>query len=378
MMEQLERREENLKHQPKGRLIVSNMSGVELLIAFEVLSKMRDLGKITDTLIFVSHGQESLSLGKYEDLDDIHYKTVKRDRVLVGRRESGAGTYYAPKGQIAAALVTTTDLLPNLDEAERIWAGEIILELFIRVGVLDAYYNHPGDIKREEKKLGGSTSMISGKGVVVGTFINRLTPNIKFFTDYYVYPEEKLKDKMLRDITMYSGSMEKDAPKTPSEDELKNLLLSIVKQKLGMDFEPGDFTKEEKEMISKDFKKLTSEDSVTHISKSRWYSALPDNWFAATFRYKSERLITANVAIDKNKKIKDLLITGDFLLSPPDSLEKVTNALKDIPAENKKAMNNAIVEAFKNNKIDYSGFTIEEFVKTVIEAANLALQQLPK
>nr|MDO8081750.1 hypothetical protein [Candidatus Freyarchaeota archaeon] len=378
MMEQLERKEKKLKPQPKGRLIVSDMSGVELLIAFEVLSKMRDLGKITDTLIFVSHDKESLSLGKYEDLDDIRYKAVKRDGVLVGRRESGAGTYYAPKGQIAAVLVTTTDVFPNLDEAERIWAGEIILELFIRVGVLDAYYNHPGDIKKEEKKLGGSTSMTSGKGVVVGTFINRLTPNIKFFTDYYVYPEEKLRDKMLRDVTMYSSSMEKDAPKTPSEDELKNLLQSIVKQKLGMDFEPGDFTKEEKEMISKDFKKLTAEDSVTRISKSRWYSKLPDNWFAATFRYKSERLITANVAIDKSKKIKDILITGDFLLSPPDGLEKVTNALKDIPAENKKAINNAIVEAFKNNNIDYSGFTIEEFVKTVIEAANLALQQLPK
>jgi lipoate-protein ligase A len=377
MMEQLERKEKKLKSQPKGRLIVSNMSGVELLIAFEVLSKMRDLGKITDTLIFVSHGKESLSLGKYEDLDDIRYKAVKRDGVLVGRRESGAGTYYAPKGQIAAVLVTTTDVFPSLDEAERIWAGEIVLELFVRVGVLDAYYSHPGDIKKEEKKLGGSTSTISGRGIVVGTFINRLTPSVKFFTDYYVYPEEKLRDKMLRDITMYASSMEKEAPKTPSEDELKKLLLGIVKQKLGMDFEPGDFTKEEKEMIAKDFKKLTAEDSVTCASKSRWYTKLPDDWRAATFRYKAERLITANVAIDESNKIKDILITGDFLLSPPDGLEKVTNSLKEIPAENE-AINNAIVEAFKNNSIDYSGFTIEEFEKTIIEAVNLALGQPSK
>lgn len=378
MMEQLERREKKLRPQPKGRLIVSNMSGVELLIAFEVLSKMRDLGKIPDTLLFVSHGQESLSLGKYEDLDDIHYKAVKRDGILVGRRESGAGTYYAPKGQIAAVLVTTTDVFPNLDEAERIWAGEIILELFIRVGVLDAYYYHPGDIKKEEKRLGGSTSMITGRGVVVGTFINRLTPNIKFFTDYYVYPEEKLRDKILRDVTMYSGSMEKDAPKTPSEDELKKLLLGIVNQRLGMDFEPGDFTREEKEMISKAFKKLTSEDVVTCISKSKWYARLPRDWFAATFRYKSERLITVNVAVDKTKKIKDVLITGDFLLSPSDGLEKVMDALREIPADNQKAINNAIVEAFKNNNIDYLGFTIQEFVETVIGATNLALQQIPK
>ncbi|WXG41372.1 MAG: hypothetical protein WED07_11505 [Candidatus Freyarchaeum deiterrae] len=378
MMEQMERKGKKLKPPPKGRLIVSNMSGVELLIAFEVLSKMRDQGKITDTLIFVSHSKESLSLGKYEDLDDIHYKAVKRDGVLVGRRESGAGTYYAPKGQIAAVLVTTTDVFPNLDEAERIWAEEIILELFIRVGVLDAYYDHPGDIKKEEKKLGGSTSMISGRGITVGAFINRLTPNVKFFTEYLVYPEEKLKDEILRDVTMYAGSMEEDAPQTPSEDELKKLLLGIVNQKLGMDFEPGDFTKEEKEMIAKDFKKLTSEDSVTSISKSRWYAKLPHDWNAATFSYKAERIVTASVAIDKSKKIKDVLITGDFLLSPPNDLEKVTNALKEISAENKKAITNSIVEAFQNNSTDYSGFTIEEFVKTVTEAANLALEQSSK
>jgi lipoate-protein ligase A len=377
VLEQLERREKKFRTQSKGRLIVSDMSGVELLVAFDVLSKMRDAGKIPDTLIFVSHGKESLSLGKYEDLDEIRYKAVKRDGVLVGRRESGAGTYYAPKGQIAAVLVTTTDVFPNLEEAERIWAGEVVLELFMRVGVLDAYYSHPGDIRKDDKKLGGSTSLIWGKGVVVGTFINRLTPSVKFFTDYYVYPEEKLKDKLLRDVTMYAGSMEKDAPRTPTEEEVKNLLLTIVKQKLGMEFAPGNFTEEEKEMIAEGFKKLTAEDVVTSVSKSRWYNKLPNDWRAATFRYKSERTINASVAIDKTKKIRDILITGDFLLSPADGLEKVVNALKGISAENQKAISNAIVEAFKNNKMDYTGFTLEEFTKTIIEAAVLALQQKP-
>ncbi len=375
MMEQLERREKDLKTERKGRLIVSDMSGVELLVAFEVFSRMRDLGKITDTLIFVSHGKESISLGKYEDLDDIRYSAVKRDGVLIGRRESGAGTYYAPKGQIAAVLVTTTDVFPNLDEAERIWAGEVVLELFIRTGVLDAYYSHPGDIKKGEKKLGGSTSMTLGKGIVVGTFINRLTPSIKFFTDYYVYPEEKLRDKMLRDVTMYAGSMEKDGPQAPSEKEIKEILLDIVWLKLGMEFEPGDFTKEEKEMISKGLKKLTAEDTVTSLSKSRWYNKVPDDWSAATYRYKSERLITANVAIDKSKKIKNVLITGDFLLSPPDGLEKVTNALKEINADNKKDINDTIIKTFEMNNIDYTGFTLEEFAQTVIGAVNLALEK---
>ena len=375
-MEQLERSEKEFKTKHKGRLIVSDMSGVELLIAFDVLSRLRDQDKIPDTLIFVSHSRESISLGKYEDLDDIRYNAVKRDGVLVGRRESGAGTYYAPKGQIAAALVTTTDMFPNLDEAERIWAGEIVLELFVRVGVLDAYYSHPGDIKKGEKKLGGTTSLASGKGIVVGTFINRLAPSVKFFTDYYVYPEEKLRDKMLRDVTMYAGSMEKDAPRTPSEEEVKNLLLDIVRQRLGMEFEPGDFTSEEKKMISEKFEKLTAEDVVTSVSRRKWYSSLPDDWAAGTFRHKAQRLITANVAIDKSKEIRDVLITGDFLLSPPDGLEKVTEALKGLPAEDKKAIEDAIVEAFEKNNLDYSGFTLEEFTKTVTEAVNLALQQL--
>ncbi len=238
------------------------------------------------------------------------------------------------------------------------------------------WYKHPGDVKIGERKLSGTTCIEFGKGIIVGSFINRIKPDTKFFEDYLIYPEEKLKDKMLKDITEYAASIETHAPKLISEDEVAKILKEVVEEKLGLEFEPGTWTQDEKNFLQFGMSMLTDEKMVTSVSHSKWYSQLQDGLAAATYRYKTMKLISANVAVDKTKRIRDILITGDFLISPAEGWEKIMEALKGLKADDEEAIKKAIRETFEKNKIDYSGFTLDDMAKPVIEAGKLAIQKL--
>jgi lipoate-protein ligase A len=315
-------------------------------------------------------------LGKYEDLDGLKYNNIKRDKILIGRRPSGAGILWAPPGGMGAGVVTTKDVLPNIDEAEKVWAGEIVTEFYRRAGISDVWYKHPGDVKIGERKLSGTTCIESGKGIIVGSFINRIKPDNKFFEDYLIYPEEKLKDKMLKDITEYAASIETNAPKLISEKKVEQILQDIVKKKLGMEFEPGNWSEEEKKTLQFGMNMLTDEKMVTSVSTSKWYSQIQDGLVPASYRFKTMKLISANVAIDSNKTIKDILITGDFLISPADGWEKIMASIKGLKADDSKAILKAVKDTFEKNKIDYSGFSMEDMAKPVVEAGKLAIQKL--
>ncbi len=361
----------------KARFVVDKkMTGVEILVLFGSLPRLRDAEKIPDTLFVLTWDRPSVSLGKYEDLDGLKYDNIKRDKILIGRRPSGAGILWAPPGGMGAGIVVTKDTFPNIDTAEKIWAGEIVTELYRRAGIRDVWYKHPGDVKIGERKLSGTTCIEFGKGIIVGSFINRLKPDTKFFEDYLIYPEEKLKDKMLKDITEYAASIETHAPKLISEEQVARILQDLVKEKLGLEFQPGTWTQDEKNFLQFGMSMLTDEKMVTSVSHSRWYSQLQAGLAAATYRYKTMKLISANVAVDETKKIRDVLITGDFLISPAEGWEKIMEALKGLKANDEKAIKRAIKETFEKNKIDYSGFTLDDMAKPVIEAGKLAIQKL--
>ncbi|MBS7269993.1 MAG: lipoate--protein ligase family protein [Candidatus Freyarchaeota archaeon] len=361
----------------KARFVVDKkMTGVEILVLFGSLPRLRDADKIPNTLFVLTWDRPSVSLGKYEDLDGLKYENLKRDKILIGRRPSGAGILWAPPGGMGAGIVVTKDVFPNIDTAERIWAGEIVTELYRRAGISDVWYKHPGDVKIGERKLSGTTCIEFGKGIIVGSFINRIKPDTKFFEDYLIYPEEKLKDKMLKDITEYAASIETHAPKLISEDEVAKILQDIVREKLGLEFEPGTWTQDEKNFLQFGMSMLTDEKMVTSVSHSKWYSQLQDGLAAATYRFKTMKLISANVAVDKDKRIRDILITGDFLISPAEGWEKIMESLKGLKADDEGAIKKAIRETFEKNKIDYSGFTLDDMAKPVIEAGKLAIQKL--
>lgn len=364
----------------KGRLVCMEGTAAELNMMFAVLPRLRDEDKIPDTTLVISFNRDCITFGRFEDADGIHYDVAKSDGAVIGRRTSGAGTHWGPLGGTGCLLLTTTDVIPNIDEAERIFVGEILLETCKRYGIEAPWYKHPGDLKIGERKIVGTATQIHGKGIMIGSFLNIHTPSTKFFSDYLIYPDEKLKDKTLKDLTKYAASFETDATEVPTPEEFAETLAEVTKERLGIEFVWGELTEEEKEGIEKVVKVLTDEKWVMYPSTSRWQASLSPDLIAAHAKYKTLKLLGASVAIDWNKTIKDILYSGDFLISPWEDWQRIVDFLKEksLKADDEEGIKSAVKEAFAKYNPDYSGFTIDEFAIPIIDAAKKAIEELER
>jgi lipoate-protein ligase A len=364
----------------KGRLILSNLTAAEEMIYFPIAARLRDEGKIPDTIVVNSKGKISISLAFHDDLDGLNLDAARVDGVQISRREPGAGMYWGPVGGMMASLLTTTDVFADIDEAERVWDDEIIRGSFDRLGIPKekTWYKHPGDIKIGERKLCGTTTSVHGKAIIVGCFINRLTPATKFFSDYLIYPDEKLKDKTLKDITKYAASFETDAPRVPTEKKMAEVIAEVAEERLGMEFAWGDFTEEETSLVEKELGFYTKEENVMFASTSRWLASLPSDLVGAHRKFKSLKLLGSSVAIDSNKVIKDVLITGDFLLGKLEDWFTILDELKaaNLRADDEEGIRKTVKEIFEKHNIVYSGFTLDELAQLLIDTGKDAIKKL--
>jgi len=354
----------------KGRYIfLENVHAAKILAVYMVLTQLKQQEKIPDTLVINTHPSVSINLGYYEDVDSkVDIDECRKHGLEVSRRVGGAGTYYANPATILATLITSKKTFKNLDEAEASWTGKVILRVYEKAGIKNLYYKHPGDIKVGVKKITGASTFTIGDAMCVISFINRLTPNMEEAFKLLKYPLEKLKDKGIKDIREYGASIASETGKELSINELTNLILESAKEILGLEFVPSSLTDEEMVEVEKIEKFMTSDEMVFKFSSKKWLEKIPKNWKIGFQAYKSLKYMDSYVAVDEKGIIQDVLITGDFLMSPRDAIFNIMDSLKGVKAEETEIIK-TVKNVFQKFNIDLSGFTVEEFAKT-IEAVN--------
>jgi hypothetical protein len=78
--------------------------------------------------------------------------------------------------------------------------------------------------------------------------------------------------------------------------------------------------------------------------------------------------------VDKEGKIEDLLISGDFFCKKGEYLRDLATSLKGIEASNHEAIRSKVEEMFSRPGWEAPMIEPEDFVKPLIEAASKALQ----
>jgi lipoate-protein ligase A len=363
-----------------GRLILTNITGTESLLLVGILARLRDENKIADTLIIDSHGKTSISVGYYDDIDGLNLKRIKEDGVPVVRRPAGAGVYWGPERGMAIAIVTTREIFRDIDEGEREWDDGVIREALIRLGIPGdrMQYKHPGDLKLGERKIAGTGTIVRGNGISVFNFLNRLTPPTIFFSDYLIYPSEKMKDKMLKSIAEYATSLETELPRVPSEKQIAETIANVAEERLGIKFTWGDFMEEERKLLESEIEHYSKEEVLSFPCTQKWISCLPSGLVGAHRMYKSEKLLRCAVAVDSKGIIKDWLFSGDFLLGSPEDWHKLMDEFgaAGLNANDEEGIRRKIKEIFEKNNIVYSGFKLDELAQLIIDTGKEAVEKL--
>jgi hypothetical protein len=101
---------------------------------------------------------------------------------------------------------------------------------------------------------------------------------------------------------------------------------------------------------------------------------IPEGWSTGVSRYKARKLIEANVLLDNDGKIKDVMITGDYYCNPYDYLFALEESLKGVDARDEAAIKGKVEEFYKTPRWEITMVNVDEMTKPIVDACKNALK----
>lgn len=191
-----------------------------------------------NTIHFYRREPPAISLGYFRKIaEDIDIEACKDLGIKVVRRTSGGGSIYTDKNQLILGIISNHSLGTDVEDSfKRICA--VLIKALGNCRV-PARYKPPNDILINDKKISGS-ALVKKKHVYIthSTIILDLDQNII--------------NKVLRQSKPgYVSSIQQECGFVPNLKNLKLAILSAFQDEFGVEFQPGEFSALEQELIQK-------------------------------------------------------------------------------------------------------------------------------
>ncbi|WP_278465170.1 biotin/lipoate A/B protein ligase family protein [Saccharolobus islandicus] len=333
-----------------------------------------ELKEMPPTLIVMEGFSRPFSyLGYYQDVD----KEVKLDNVtkynveLVRRWKLGMGNIFMDKITGGWAIIFPQKVFKNSAEAYDILVGRVFLDTVKNLGVTNAEYVSPNDIRVKGKKLCGTgVSILNDKREVVffNGFTNLWKPDPELPFKILNIPPEKFADKAIKKPEEYFAAIEIDGNLTPKLGDFKEALVKAISKEFNAKVETEELSDEEENIWRKYLNILKSEEFIFRRSTGKFITK--NRGYEYRFAQKKYRkLVQASLALDDNNRIKDVMITGDFGLVPPDLDEDITKELIELTCDDFEVAKNRVLKLMKNG-YEIIGASPEEFITPVFMACS--------
>jgi lipoate-protein ligase A len=341
-----------------------------------IIRERRQAGKrAQNTVLLYRLERPSVQLGEFQDIDEeLHVEECQRFGVDISRRIAGGGClFYDEKVRFVVGLLDP-DHFPNLEEAARIWQGEMITGLLHTLGAQDAWYRHIGDVNIGQTKVSGL-----GVGVVEGTlnlgsFINMGTPQVELAIRLLRIPPEKFADKAVSGLQEYVSSVEKASGHFPSWEEFREAVKQNARKSLGVNLVSAELTPREKEIIDQLRPFYSSREWIYKRFSRERFSGLPAEYTKGKSRRKARKLVIAHVALDGQGRIGRAMLCGDFFIQPAMALEEIEKSLEGVDGRNEEKILGAIKGTLERLKGETPMLEPEDFALPLIQAAREALK----
>jgi lipoate-protein ligase A len=277
-------------------------------------------------------GATHLNVGWFDDVDStLDLAACERLGIQVIRRPfAGGGTAFYARGCAVmwGVMFPKPGRHDDLDE-EIARFQPIVLDALDRIGLGEVGFEGSADLRWHGRKLGGISAGDFGRVISVGGFLNIERPDLDLYLRVVRVPDDKFKDKLVKDMREYVCTAAEVAAGPVTYDAFRSALLGAVCD-AGITLEECELTDVEEAALKKIGNRIATDDSVRRVSSERFRSEHEPAGRRVGFgNHKGRKLCRAGVALDEKGTVAAAMMAGDMHVSPPDTLDRVAGALVD-------------------------------------------------
>lgn len=275
-------------------------------------------------------GARHLNVGWFDDVDStLDLAACERLGIQVIRRPfAGGGTAYYDRGCAVMWGVMFPKPGAHGDLDGEIAAFQpIVLDALERLGLGDVRFEGSADLRWHGRKLGGISAGDFGRVVSVGGFLNIKSPDLDPYLRVVRVPDDKFKDKLVKDMREYVCTAAEVAGGPVTYEECRDALLAGVGD-AGIRLDARALTDVEQAALKKISNRIATDDSVRRVSSERFRDEHTATGRRVGFgNHKGRKLCRAGVALDADGTVVAAMMAGDMHVAPPDTLDRVAGAL---------------------------------------------------
>jgi len=322
-------------------------------------------------------GQTHLNVGWFDDVDStLDLDACARLGVAVIRRPLyGGGTAFYDAGcAVMWGFLLPKDRYSDLDAALARFQP-VLLDTLAKIGLGEVVFEGSSDLRWHGRKLGALTAQDVVACNSVGGFLNIAPPNLDLYLQVVRVPDDKFKDKAVKDMREYVCTAEEVAGRPITYDEFRDALVASLTA-AGIELEPSDLNAGERHGLSKIGGRIGSDEMVRRISSARFTAEAPAGTVVGFGNHKGRKLCRAGVAIDGDGVVVAALMAGDMHVSPPDTIDRVASALVGAQSTNREDLRTRIASVFEGDDVHQAeaamGVTTDDLLQAVDKAISSA------
>jgi lipoate-protein ligase A len=293
-------------------------------------------------------GATHLNVGWFDDVDStLDLEACRRLGVDVVRRPVyGGGTAFYQQGcAVMWGFLLPKDAYPDLDGELRRFQP-VLLDALARMGLDEVGFEGSSDLRWHGRKMGALTAQDVVLCNSVGGFFNTRPPDLDLYLQVVRVPDDKFKDKLVKDMRDYVVTAQEIAGSAVGYDQFREALLGALGD-AGITLEHRHLTEEERRGIAGVAARIASDDAVRRVSSERFRAGAPAGARVGFGNEKGRKLCRAGVAVSADGTIVAAMMAGDMHVGPPDTMDRVASALAGASAGDDEDLRARIASVFE-------------------------------
>jgi lipoate-protein ligase A len=307
-------------------------------------------------------------LGYHQDAEqEIDLDFARQSGIPVFRREVGGGAVYLDGKQLFYQLVIRYDHPGVPAEKAEFYHKYLqpVIDTYRAFGVA-AEYKPINDIIANGRKISGNgAAQIDDMLILVGNFIQDF--DYSTMTRILRVPDEKFRDKVYKTMTENLTTIRRETGVIPSNDDLAAELAARYTPLVG-ELTPREL---DPALIEK------AEALFTEMNQPEWLFfndlrgkreaqvKIAEGVYVIQKMYKAPGGLIRVTAVNRDGRLRDVHISGDFFIYPADSLTDLEAALDGVPGE-VEPVESAIIAFYHRRKVETPGVTPEDFTQALL------------